>query len=287
MAPKSFTFNHPQFTDHEDGLGFYRAERATVLVGSVQPGPVHQICQITFHRRLGSVFAQFGYFGTSSGVAGEYHTRPGAKDQVVHLGAVGLVASTPIKYSHPPDGRSHFSQDGKVVSAVRRQSFRLDGPEGHLFELHAYGVNSFKELQPGQERSKRLYLPWVFADSMPPGVTLGVEWRRKSAIRSEVTVENQGPLLMLRRRVDGMPFKAMLLGQPRGFPLQDHLLVVNVGAAKPASGVDRPTMIFFGGWDEHERSRSPVEGGGYLTFVYPAGNVDDLLAAGRTIDWQP
>lgn len=63
----------------------------------------------------------------------------------------------------------------------------------------------------------------------------------------------------------------MLVGQPLGYPLQDHVLVVNVGAVKTAAGVDRPTLIFFGGWDQHDRTKDPRHGEGYLTFMCPDG----------------
>ena len=279
-----FDFHHADFTRCDDELCWYEAERSTVVVGHLRG--LFQICQITFNRKNGGIYAQFTYFGgTDGGIAG-VHTLEGKREDTVNLGEHGLVASSPVKYSHPPDGAAHFSQDGRVITKIRRQSFPLDGPEGFLFELHMYHPQKFKALFPGEEKKKRLYLPWLFTDRLPSAVTLSAEWRRIEGVRDQIGPDNRGPLLKLRRWRDGVEFKAMILRQPEGFPLRDHVLVLNVGPAKEIS-IDHHGMVFFGGWDDHDESKNPASGTGLLTFLYPAGARDELERLGRTMDLQP
>jgi hypothetical protein len=285
--PRQFDFRHASFTTCEDGLCFFAASHSTVVVGNSLTGQVSKLCQITFNKN-GSVFAQFTYFGQATGVVAAYVLTPGQTTHKVLLAESGLLASVPVKYSHPPSGNAHFSQDGRVVSKIRRQSFELAASEGHLFELHAWYLHAFEQIKPGEEKLRRLYLPWLFNGPFPEGVALAVEWRRKTGLRSlkPTAAASWGPLVELPRWTDGQLFKAMLVGQPAGYALQDHVLVINVGAIPKPPSLDRPSTVFFGGWDEHEQSKNPAVGTGYLTFLYPAGSADDLKQAGRTVDWE-
>lgn len=286
MKRTHFSFGHPDFTLTEGRLKYFSASHTTVLVGSAVDGIVHKLCQITFNR-VGSILAQFTYFGSSDGIVAAWDSVPGTRNHTVRFSEVGLAASKPVKYSHPPDGMAHFSQDGSAISKVRRQSFPLEGSGGHLFELHSYLVDGFEKLVPGQEKKKRLYLPWIFTQPVPEGVIVVAEWKSKKAVLAESPEGNEpiGPLTMLQRPGDGRLFKAMLVGQPQGYPLQDHVLVINVGAIPKPANVDRMTMVFLGGWDDHSVSKDPMQGTGYLTFMYPAGDIAELKKAGRTIDW--
>ena len=43
----------------------------------------------------------------------------------------------------------------------------------------------------------------------------------------------------------------LILRQPEGFPLREHVLVLNVGPAKEIAS-DHHGMVLFGGWDDHD-----------------------------------
>jgi hypothetical protein len=113
-------------------------------------------------------------------------------------------------------------------------------------------------------------------------VVVGGDWQQKREVR-RLLLEGPGPLVKMRRPRDGEPMKAMLLGQPVGFPLRDHLLVVNVGIP-PAIEVQRPTMIFFGGWDDPPRF-GERPGTGCLSAIYPVEEYDRLAQAVGTVDY--
>jgi hypothetical protein len=58
------------------------------------------------------------------------------------LNTAAKVTSHRVKYSHHPDGRAHFSQDGKIFAAIKRQSISLDTQNGHMFTLYIQGLHA-------------------------------------------------------------------------------------------------------------------------------------------------
>jgi hypothetical protein len=60
----------------------------------------------------------------------------------VNIECGGKVTSHLVKYSHHPDGRAHFSQDGKILTAIKRQSIALDRQNGHMFTLYIQGLHA-------------------------------------------------------------------------------------------------------------------------------------------------
>jgi hypothetical protein len=166
----AFATDPMNFEVREHGIRFFAAQRTTVLLGQLGAGAVPQLCQVIFDKRLASIFVQFPYFPDTPGIVSRAQVRVGPEgSSVVDLKEGGAVSSHRVKYSHPPDGNAHFSQDGKILSTVRKPSLPLAGSGGHIFELHAYDISQFKQLRGGQEKPGRLYLPLRMtpAKSMP------------------------------------------------------------------------------------------------------------------------
>jgi hypothetical protein len=68
---------------------------------------------------------------------------------------VTRVTSHKVKFTHPPDGHCHFSQDGKVKTVVRNDSARLDLDLGHIFSVDVQGIEELEVAgQPDLDRSK-------------------------------------------------------------------------------------------------------------------------------------
>jgi hypothetical protein len=60
----------------------------------------------------------------------------------------GKVTSHLVKYSHHADGRAHFSQTGKIITAIRRQLVALERQHGHIFSLLIQGLNALDVADP-------------------------------------------------------------------------------------------------------------------------------------------
>jgi hypothetical protein len=204
----------------------------------------------------------------------------------------GRVSTHQVKFTHHPTGEVLFSKTGRVRSEIRRQSFPLSGPIGHLFQLHAYWLSGFELLSEERLKRKKLYLPFRIEAKIPAGIVLSAQWRRKAAILDNVEAASArstvGPAPKALDRPTGKRTQLFLLGQPANSPLQDHLIVIECDEAPPPSGVEASTMILMGGWDPHEvqepglKPSAPATG--FLTFMYPAGRPEELKTLIGTLD---
>jgi hypothetical protein len=97
------------------------AIRAERVVCAVRAGQLRvKAFQVVFHKD-GSFFISFPYFRHRTGIL-SISSIPanGLRESQVNLEHGGKVTSHLVKYSHHVDGRAHFSQDGKVFTAIKR-----------------------------------------------------------------------------------------------------------------------------------------------------------------------
>jgi len=269
-------------------LRYLAAARTTVTVGSYEAE--YQICQITFSKKDGSIFVSFPYLAVTAGLL-SIAKFPDDQSGSVTLSFGNEARSTShlAKFSHHPDGLVLFSQDRKIRSEVRRQSFRLDGPLGHLFQLHVYWPSGYTPYDRSKRKADRAYLRNVFQDRLPTAVTLRAEWRRKESIVANIQPRGSvsGPVSRVKSTVTGDEFAVHFLGERDGFPLQSHVLLLTVAPAKPLPSITEPALIFMGGYDLHEVSDHSVTIAqtACLLAMYPAGDHEALRTTVRNIDF--
>jgi hypothetical protein len=102
--------------------------------------------QVTFSKRDDSLFVGFPYFAHSSGILSPVTIEKWQHTNVkISLGHVGLGKCTShlVKYAHHPNGKAHFSQTGKILTRIRRQSVPLKSVRGHIFTAYAQGLHDF------------------------------------------------------------------------------------------------------------------------------------------------
>src|SRR5712692_1249370 len=91
----------------------------------------------------GSLFITFPYFRHRTGIlSASAIPATGTRQSQVNLEQGGKVTSHLVKYSHHTDGRAHFSQSGKIITAIKRQSIALDRQHGHIFSLIIQGLHA-------------------------------------------------------------------------------------------------------------------------------------------------
>jgi hypothetical protein len=243
-----YDFKHEGFVREVNGVKLFAASKATVLVAGEGDQTFRKICQITFHK--GSLFVQFTYFGDTAGIVAKVDPiQISATKWQMNLGTVGKLAPSLVKYSHPQDGRAHFSQDGKLITSVWRDSFPLSTGRGPVFEIHAFQPTRFDELAPTETRAARLYAPFFFEGKVPRAIAVNGLWWPITQVRDMRTSDRPsiGPLEQIIHYRSGGTFRAFFVASDR--PSPSHLLAVSLGPIQLPEGVDEPMLIFMGGWD--------------------------------------
>lgn len=263
---------------HNPSVQPFRSERFVVCAGV--GGSRRKVFQIMFGRRDGSLYLSFPYYEHTEGLVSVSTLTPGAT--TLDLAAEGRTTSHLVKYSHHPDGRAHFSQDGKVFTRVRRQSVPLDAIEGHCFTVQVEGLDSFASLPAAQydvwPSERRTTLNFDFTEAPAAVKVIG---RLYSANRLR-----GGPRVMTEdERGDKCP--AFLVAPPLERPRADGIAMLTCHPI-PSMGADTgTTLTFIGGFDDvatiHDHSR-PTS---MLALAYPAEDADDLRNRIGSIDLPP
>jgi hypothetical protein len=120
-----------------------RTERCVISVEV--DGTKYKLLQIMFGKD-GSLFVNFPYFKHKEGLT-SLATVPAniSYPTNVELNPGGKATTHLVKYSHHPDGRAHFSQDGRVRSTIRKQSVPLTyTKEQHIFTIKLQDLSGFE-----------------------------------------------------------------------------------------------------------------------------------------------
>jgi len=275
-----------RYETREGRIRFFAAERAVFVVGGYDSN--HQICQIIFSKKDGSIFVSTPYFGSGSGVVTSASIGSGPPF-TISLNEGGKVTSHLVKFSHHPDGRVHFSQAGKVKTEIHRTSFPLATTIGEVFDLHIYHPTGFASLDLAKRKTDRVYLRNVFRGGLPTAITVVGKWRRKASIEANTDPPTGvvPPVTTMKHRKTGAESVVSLLGQPAGWPLTDHILMLTCYPTTPLENITETTMILIGGWDPHEVPESGIEvkQTGCLVWMYPQLEPEKLAARIGSIDW--
>jgi hypothetical protein len=249
----------------EAGLRYYAAASTTVVART--PFGAFKLFKIMFGSD-GSIYLPFPYLETKRGVLSEADPQAEPDPKTITLTRNGVVVDYDAKFAHHTSGEAHFSRTGKKDILPRRQSFRLDGPIGRVFDFRFYWLRGFEMVE---RRSGITDPPLMldFAGRHPTSIRVWAEWRRKRDIidNSETTDGIVGPTSNATERSTGTEVKFLFLGQPSSSALHDHLLLISAHEIPDAAGADKPTAIFMGGWDVHDGVAPATPK--MLVFMYP------------------
>ena len=280
MAKSHHVLNHGR-------LQYVAATKATLTVAT--PLAHHKVVHLTFGRS--GIFVQFPYFrhrdGIASSVTLESRSSPPHK---LKLDEHGKVTSHLVKLSHHIDGSAHFSQDGKVLTQIRRKSFRLDNSIGPVFQLFAFWLSGFDVRDSTTVTDDRAYVQFQSLGSHVFGVNIQGEWRCKKGLADNIEGTGPaGPVTSVIHRKTGVNTQVAFLGSPVPHPLDSHVLMVACSRADPPAGVTTPMIILIGGWDHAEvhEGDPPVEQTGCLACLYPVASADQLAQRIGSIDLRP
>jgi hypothetical protein len=245
---------------------------------------VFQICQLGFSAD-GSFRCAWPYLAVDEGIVAEISfARSESGETTFTFGEQSRFTSQLVKFSHHTSGIAQFSLTGKVRNDVRRVSFPLTGPIGRLFELHCFYPRAFKRLK--RIKPRRLYLP--IASDVPDGMSLVIkgQWRRKNE-GPIIGRGDVGPVAGFFDRATGERGVHVYFAPPLDSPIKDHMLYLHATVSPLPKGVERPGLLFLGGFNMHEvqpteSTKDVVKGG--LAAMYPVTFPSELRARISSID---
>lgn len=265
----------------------FHSERYVVTVGV----DVHRykVLQIIFGRRDSSLFVNFPYFKHSEGLV-SLVTFPGDNKRSTNLNLEpgGKVTSHRVKYAHHSDGMAHFSQTGRVLSLVRKQSIPLAKAEGHIFSVQLQYLRDFEVANPkkdsGLYTSRRTVLTFNLGKSKPEAIKIVGRWYSRATLLSRFKGMVLGPKVPCETPI-GKRYWAFLLAPPRGTPTQEYALLLTCEEIPRLDKQRRSALVFIGGFDHHAIVNDLSRDTTFLALSYPASNPKELAQRLGSIDY--
>jgi len=262
------------------------AFRSARIIVTVQVGSKRYKTLQLFFGRERSLFVSFPYFSHRTGILASA-TIPGNRQTTsqVNLQVGGKIASHLVKYSHHPDGRAHFSQDGKVRTEIKRQSVALAEQQGHIFTVLIQGLEGFDEADSSKDTgssTKRTALTFQLGEEPSPGaIKLIGRWYDVAAIKLEgQTPATIGPMIPVLKP-DGKQQKGFLVASPYGNAR--HVLLITCEPI-PRVSPESELLVFYGGFSAPAIMNDTAQDAGFLAFIYPAADAEELKKTIGTID---
>lgn len=259
-----------------------RSERIVCVVKDV--GLRVKAFQIVFGTDR-SLFITFPYFRHRTGILSSSSIpATGTRESQVNLEQGGKVTSHLVKYSHHTDGRAHFSQTGKIITAIKRQSIALDKQHGHMFSLLIQGLSGLDAAHPTKDALTSIERAIVeFAIDTPEAIKIVGRWFDVNRVPCSNPAKTIGPLIT-GVDPDGIQRNAILVASPKA----DARNVLAITCEHiPRLGPDPEMFMFYGGFDPVEILNDTNREAGFLAFLYPIPDADKLRERLGSVDYIP
>jgi hypothetical protein len=265
----------------------HRSERYIIAVQTASHRS--KVFQIMFQKKDGSLFINFPYYEHNEGIVSLITWSPNNPPPVdLSLELGGKITSHLVKYSHHPTGRAHFSQNGKVLTAIKKQSVPIDEVAGHEFTIQLQGLGSFQQLEPEHEMltpsPKRTTLKFSFGAEEPEAVKFVGFWYSQQAISRSLTSGTIGKLMELNTP-NGKTFRAFICSAPHGHAGDEKILAVACQAIPRLDKNEETCLTFIGGFDRPEIVNNLNQTTSFLALSYPIVNPDKLFMRLGSIDF--
>jgi hypothetical protein len=235
----------------------------------------------------GSLFIHFPYFQHRNGILSSSEIPAiGGRKADVNIEHGGKVTSHLVKYSHHPDGRAHFSQDGKIFTAIKRQSISLDTQNGHRFTLYIQGLHALEAAKLAKDvegiSANRSVIDFQVEPTAEAIKFVG-RWLDINRLRVSEPNMTVGPRHLMVDP-DGVGTEAMLIASPHANAT--HVLAIAC-VAIPRLGPDPEIFLFHGGFDAPEIMTDPTKPAGFLAFLYPLSEAANVRERLGSVDYVP
>lgn len=266
----------------------FRSEN--VVVRTKKGSDVRKIFLVSFSKADGSLFVSLPYFAISKGLLSIATISAGQAGGPVDLKPQGKCSSHSVKYAHHIGGEAHFSQDGKILTKVRRQSVPLRSNKGHIFTLLVQGLEHFKAGTKAKDyatlTTKRANLTVDLGNELPEAMKFVgrvYDARLIGPMLKGEYPDRIGPFLSYRIG-DGNLTQGFCIGNPHDLSDQT-LLLVTFHAIPRLDAKREAAMIFVGGFDPPEQVTDPMRTTSMLALNYPGENFEELRSQLGSVDY--
>ena len=266
----------------------FASERFIITVETTEDR--RKIFQILFRRKDGSLFVSFPYYKDTTGLL-TLATLRAKTEYPASLSLIdgGKVTGHKVKYTHHPDGSVHFSQDGKILTKVRKESVPLSESDGHIFTAQLQGLEDFTSLRKKEQKpllsDKKTILNFRFEGNSPEAFKFVGHWYKKSSLLERISQFGDKPWFICEKP-DNTKVFGMLISDPF-LNTQDTYYLLLTCEGIPRLDKDRySTLTFLGGFDRRELALNHNEDTSFLTLAYPATeSYQDLITQIGTVDY--
>lgn len=261
-----------------------------IVIAIETPTMRRKIFQIVFHKRDGSIFLVFPYYKHTEGLL----TLATMDRKKVYPGSLSLVdggkvTSHKVKYSHHPDGETHFSQDRKIYTVVRKKSPSFLELDGHIFTVQFQGLSDFQEIteaEPGISITpQKSIINFKFNTIEPPAIKIIAHAHRLSRLLTRIESINQTPSINMVRP-NGSIAQGYLI-KNKNYINEDSIYILLHCEGIPTINPDEPSLLtLMAGFDsdrivlDHNRDTQ------LLIMAYPiSGDKSTLVAQIGSVDY--
>jgi hypothetical protein len=183
-----------------------------------------------------------------------------------------------VKYTHHMDGESHFSQQGKILTKIRRRSNSLQVYGGHLFTIQLQGLSDFQKVTDGDLRKSGRLLVCLRHHSEPMSLKLVAHlYARADLAKRLVLGGDTGPWIRVVR--DQKQYAAVLLAAGDSSDAAARILTLSFEEVPKVFPNQPSGFSFIGGFDAPQTAFDHNLDTSFLVLMSPAG--DDLSEIAR------
>ena len=225
----------------------------------------HRIAKIEFSKD-GSIYVFFPGFIHTTGILCRAVLNAGVNSpNNIDLKDNGKVTSHLVKYAHHSDGEAHFSQDGKIITEIRRKSVPLNQQQGHLFTIQIQNIDSF----PCLKNPRKKQLTFEIAENIRSLKITG--WRYN--LSNFVSDEGFGfSSIKGIRTPNGILSQGLFVAPPENYPFNDVILFLEIKEMPWLTEDKDAQLIFLGGFDNLSIALNHSLNTEFLVFSYPCSD---------------
>ena len=246
----------------------------------------YKIFALGYNKRDGSLFIDLPYLkcdglvGAATGIRNE---AGGLSDRdFIPFGTTKYG----IKFSYHPDGRTHFSQDGKIRTNLSHNGMALSKKTGPICTIIAHRLCEFTRVsqQDLRKDSTKKGICALISSVELPGAVFTVFLKSENDLKSSPSTGVGSPVGEMTTPTETIALPAIAIGQPLMDRCHDRVLIVAYRPLSVASIVPESYLLFQGPYVETQDEAIPKGKLVTQSVVYPACLAGDLIRSISSID---